>query len=43
MIPGEYLLRSEPIQANAERETIDIDVANRADRPIQVEIGRAHV
>ena len=36
MIPGEYVLASDPIQANAERETIEIEVANTADRPIQV-------
>lgn len=36
MIPGEYLLRSEPIQANVGRDTIDIEVANHGDRPIQV-------
>jgi urease beta subunit len=36
MIPGEYLLASDPIQANAERDTIEIEVANTADRPIQV-------
>ncbi len=36
MIPGEYFLRQEPIQANADRETIDIEVANLADRPIQI-------
>lgn len=36
MIPGEYFLRSEPIQANTERDTVDIDVANHGDRPIQV-------
>src|SRR5688572_4106311 len=36
MVPGEYLLASEPIQANAERDTIEIEVANTADRPIQV-------
>ncbi len=36
MIPGEYMLRSEPIQANTERETIEIEVSNTADRPIQV-------
>jgi urease subunit beta len=36
MIPGEYRLASEPIQANAERDTIEIEVANTADRPIQV-------
>ena len=36
MVPGEYLLASEPIQANAERDPIEIEVANTADRPIQV-------
>lgn len=36
MVPGEYLLASEPIQANAERDTIEIEVANTGDRPIQV-------
>ncbi|MGE3537108.1 MAG: urease subunit beta [Candidatus Tectimicrobiota bacterium] len=36
MLPGEYLLRSEPIQANVGRETVDIEVANHGDRPIQV-------
>ena len=36
MIPGEYLLRSEPIQANVGRDTVDIEVANHGDRPIQV-------
>ena len=36
MIPGEYFLRSEPIQANAGRDTVDIEVANHGDRPIQI-------
>src|SRR5918996_63611 len=36
MIPGEYMLRSEPIQANAGRDTVDIEVANHGDRPIQI-------
>jgi len=36
MVPGEYLLASEPIQANVDRDTIEIEVANTADRPIQV-------
>jgi urease subunit beta len=36
MIPGEYVLRPDPIQANADRETLAIDVANHGDRPIQV-------
>lgn len=36
MIPGEYILKSDPIEANRDRETVDIDVTNRGDRPIQV-------
>jgi urease subunit beta len=36
MIPGEYFLSEAPIWANAARETVDIDVTNAGDRPIQV-------
>jgi urease subunit beta len=36
MIPGEYFLASGPIVANAGRRTIEIEVANTGDRPIQV-------
>ena len=36
MIPGEYLLLSEPIQLNEGRPTRRIEVSNRGDRPIQV-------
>jgi urease beta subunit len=36
MIPGEYILQTDPIQANLGRETISIEVANHGDRPIQV-------
>lgn len=36
MIPGEYILRAEPIEANVGRETVEIEVANHGDRPIQV-------
>jgi urease subunit gamma/beta len=36
MIPGEYILRAEPIEANIGRDTVDIDVTNHGDRPIQV-------
>jgi urease beta subunit len=36
MIPGEYILGAAPIEANAGRETVEIEVANQADRPIQV-------
>ena len=36
MVPGEYLLKSEPVVANADRRVIELDVANAGDRPIQV-------
>ena len=36
MQPGEYLLESEPIQANAGRKTASVVVRNTGDRPIQV-------
>jgi urease beta subunit len=36
MIPGEYVLRDEPIELNAGRETRRIEVSNRGDRPVQV-------
>ena len=36
MIPGEYLLGDGDIVANANRRTIELTVANTADRPIQV-------
>ena len=36
MIPGEYRLRDEPIEANAGRDTIRLEVSNLGDRPIQV-------
>jgi len=36
MIPGELFVQSDPIQANAGRETVEIEVANTAGRPIQV-------
>lgn len=36
MIPGEYILAEDPIMANAGRRTVDLDVANTGDRPIQV-------
>ena len=36
MIPGEYLLASEPIEINAGRATRRIEVGNRGDRPVQV-------
>ena len=36
MIPGEYFLKAEPIEANNGRVTSRIVVTNRGDRPIQV-------
>jgi urease beta subunit len=36
MIPGEYFLRSEPIELNANRPTRRLEVSNTGDRPIQV-------
>jgi urease beta subunit len=36
MIPGEYFLRPEPIELNANRRTVRVDVSNTGDRPIQV-------
>jgi urease beta subunit len=36
MIPGEYLLESEPVVINANRPAARIAVTNTGDRPIQV-------
>jgi urease subunit beta len=36
MIPGEYFLRSEAVEANTGRATSRVAVTNRGDRPIQV-------
>ncbi|MGX5358840.1 urease subunit beta [Kocuria sp. KH4] len=36
MIPGEYVLRPEPVLINAGRPTTEVDVVNRGDRPVQV-------
>ena len=36
MTPGEYLLRSDPIELNAGRATTRLPVSNRGDRPVQV-------
>jgi urease beta subunit len=36
MIPGEYILAANPVTANANRRTIELEVANTGDRPIQV-------
>jgi urease subunit beta len=36
MIPGEYVLRPEPVVVNAGRDAIDVVVLNTGDRPVQV-------
>ncbi len=36
MIPGEMLVEPGEIELNAGRETVEIEVANTGDRPIQV-------
>jgi urease beta subunit len=36
MIPGEYFLANDPIDANEGRATARIEVTNTGDRPIQV-------
>ncbi|HIK38861.1 MAG: urease subunit beta [Geminocystis sp.] len=36
MIPGEYILKDEPVICNQGRHTVKILVANTGDRPIQV-------
>ncbi|MDQ1053634.1 urease subunit beta [Arthrobacter sp. SORGH_AS 212] len=36
MIPGEYVLRPEPVTANAGRDAIELYVTNTGDRPVQV-------
>ncbi len=36
MIPGEVIASPEPIEINANRETVTVSVANTGDRPIQV-------
>jgi urease beta subunit len=36
MIPGEYLLESEPVEINSGRATATVAVTNTGDRPVQV-------
>jgi urease beta subunit len=36
MIPGEYILRSQPIECNVGRATQKIIVVNTGDRPVQI-------
>ena len=36
MIPGEYILKAEPIECNVGRRTIKMGVVNTGDRPVQI-------
>ena len=36
MIPGEYLIDGEPIELNAGRATVVVEVNNTGDRPVQI-------
>ncbi|GLI52961.1 urease subunit beta [Thermodesulfovibrio yellowstonii] len=36
MIPGEYILKDDPVICNTDRQTIELVVSNTGDRPIQV-------
>ncbi len=36
MIPGEYILKADPIIANAGRDTVQLTVVNTGDRPVQI-------
>ena len=36
LIPGEYVLSSDPVICNDNRKTIKITVSNRGDRPCQI-------
>ncbi|HZG71633.1 MAG TPA: urease subunit beta [Chondromyces sp.] len=36
MIPGEYILKKEPVLCNEDKHPIRISVLNRGDRPIQI-------
>jgi urease beta subunit len=36
LIPGEYILKPEPIECNVGRPTVAITVVNTGDRPVQV-------
>ena len=36
MIPGEYILKPEPVECNAGSKTVTITVVNTGDRPVQI-------
>ncbi|ASF40651.1 urease subunit beta [Halobacillus halophilus] len=36
MVPGEFVLRKDPILCNEGKESIKVNVLNRGDRPVQI-------
>ncbi|MBF0351939.1 MAG: urease subunit beta [SAR324 cluster bacterium] len=36
MIPGEYQLKQEPLEANVDRPVLTLEVSNTGDRPVQI-------
>jgi len=36
MIPGEYVLKKEPVLCNENKHSITVKVLNRGDRPVQI-------
>lgn len=36
VIPGEYVLQDQPVVINPQRPTVEVEVTNRGDRPVQV-------
>ncbi|GGC91819.1 urease subunit beta [Tersicoccus solisilvae] len=36
MIPGEYVLSDAPVRCNEDRVTVEVEVTNTGDRPVQV-------
>jgi len=36
LVPGQYFLRADPIEANAGKDVVAVEVANAGDRPVQV-------
>jgi len=36
MIPGEYILKKEPVICNEGRRTVKLTVVNKGDRPVQI-------
>ena len=36
MIPGEYILKDNPIEINSNKRTLVVEVTNTGDRPIQI-------